>query len=367
MIQKLRSAKYLSLLINPLDLLRTKKVLHVNPTIEAKRQEPERTKVFVYDYDSEAVESEEVTTLLACYKFLDSEKESWINVDGLRKSDVEDICNHYGIHPLIAEDILSVGQRPKMDELNGLLFCLLSMLYFNETDNSVESEQISIVLGKNFVISFQEDATKDVFNPLRDKIKIAKSKIRQSGADYLFYSLIDMIVDNYFVVMEKLGERIEGLEEDITRRADTKTLSKINMFRKEMIVLKRSISPVREVINGILRSESNLVDEKTEKYFKDVYDHIVQANELAENYRDMMINLQDLYVSNVNLKMNEVMKVMAVVTCLLAPATVIGGIFGMNFERIPWLHNEYGFFIAVGLMLIVPIGMIWTFVKRGWF
>ncbi len=367
MIQKLRSAKYLSLLINPLDLLRTKKVLQVNPTVEARRQEPEHTKIFVYDYDSEAVESEEVTALPACYKFLDSAKASWINVDGLRKSDVEDICNHYGIHPLIAEDILSVGQRPKMDELNGLLFCLLNMLYFNETDNSVESEQISIVLGKNFVISFQEDATKDVFNPLRDKIKIAKSKIRQSGADYLFYSLIDMIVDNYFLVMEKLGERIEGLEEDITRRADTKTLSKINMFRKEMIVLKRTISPVREVINGILRSESNLVDEKTEKYFKDVYDHIVQANELAENYRDMMINLQDLYVSNVNLKMNEVMKVMAVVTCLLAPATVIGGIFGMNFERIPWLHNEYGFFIAVGLMPIVPIGMIWTFVKRGWF
>ena len=139
------------------------------------------------------------------------------------------------------------------------------------------------------------------------------------------------------------------------------------MLRKEMIVLKRNISPVRELINGILRSESNLVEEMTEKYFKDVYDHIVQANELAENYRDMMINLQDLYLSNVNLKMNEVMKVMAVVTCLLAPATVIGGIFGMNFEKIPWLHNKYGFFIAVGLMLIIPIWMISMFKRKGWF
>ena len=367
MLQHIRSAKYLSLLKNPLDLLRTKKVLQVNPTIAPERQEPAEIKIFVYDYNSEEVKVEEVTALSACYKYLDTAKASWINVDGLRKSDVEDICNHYGIHPLIAEDILSIGQRPKMDELNGLLFCLLNMLYFNEEDNSVESEQISIVLGKNFVISFQEDNTKDVFNPLREKIKITGSKIRISGADYLFYSLIDMIVDNYFVVMEKLGERIEGLEEDITRRADTRTLSKINMLRKEMIVLKRSISPVREVINGILRSESNLVDEKTEKYFKDVYDHIVQANELAENYRDMMINLQDLYLSNVNLKMNEVMKVMAVVTCLLAPATVIGGVFGMNFERIPWLHNEYGFYIAVGLMLLIPIAMIWMFAKRGWF
>ena len=176
-----------------------------------------------------------------------------------------------------------------------------------------------------------------------------------------------MIVDNYFIVMEKLGEGIEALEEDIIRRADNKTLSRINMLRKEMIVLKRSISPVREVINGILRSENNLVDEKTEKYFKDIYDHIVQANELAENYRDMMINLQDLYLSNVNLKMNEVMKVMAVVTCLLAPATVIGGIFGMNFDKIPWLHNEFGFYLAVGIMLIIPVWMIVMFRRRGWF
>ncbi len=366
-MQKIKPAKYLSLLFNPLDLLKTKRVLQVNPTIAAQRIEPSKIKIFVFDYNNEEVKEEEITSLPACYKYLDTAKASWINVDGLRKTDVEEIAGHYGIHPLIAEDILSVGQRPKMDELNGLLFCLLSMLYFNEKDNTVETEQISIVLGKNFVISFQEDATKDVFNPLREKIKVAGSKIRLNGADYLFYSLIDMIVDNYYLVMEKLGDRIEALEEDITRRPDTRTLSKINTLRKEMIVLKRSISPVREVINGILRSESDLVDEKTEKYFKDVYDHIVQANELAENYRDMMINLQDLYLSNVNLKMNEVMKVMAVVTCLLAPATVIGGIFGMNFDTIHWLHNQFGFYLAVGLMLIIPIVMIYMFVKRGWF
>jgi magnesium transporter len=244
---------------------------------------------------------------------------------------------------------------------------LLNMLFFNREISSVENEQISIVLGSNFVLSFQEDATRDVFNPVREKIKIAGSKLRQSKADYLFYSLIDMIVDNYFVIMEQLGEKIEDLEEDIARRPDTRTLAKINMLRKEMIFLKRNISPVREMINGILRSESNLIEEKTEKYFKDVYDHIIQANELAENYRDMMITLQDLYLNNVNLKMNEVMKVMAVVTCLLAPATVIGGIFGMNFNRIPWLHNPNGFFIAVGLMLIIPVWMIWIFKRRGWF
>jgi magnesium transporter len=353
--------------LRPFEKLTTKKVLQVNPTIAAVRTEPEDTKITVFDFNSQEFCTEQLHAVEDAYKFLGTSKVSWINVDGLRAKDVENICTHFGIHPLIQEDILSWGQRPKMDDLNQLLFCLLNMLYFNEETSSVETEQVSIVLGKTFVISFQEDAKRDVFNPIREKIKVNGSKLRLSGPDYLFYSLIDMIVDNYFVIMEKLGEKIEGLEEDITHKPDIRTLAKINILRKEMILLKRNISPVREMINGILRSESELIDEKTEKYFKDVYDHIVQANELAENYRDMMINLQDLYLSNVNLKMNEVMKVMAVVTCLLAPATVIGGIFGMNFNRIPWLHNPNGFFIAVGLMLIIPIWMIWMFKRKGWF
>lgn len=358
---------YLSYLINPLDLLRTKKVLQVNPTIEAPRKEPEETKIIVYDYDSSKIDIKQLKSIPDCYSYIDPKTVSWINVDGLKKTDVESICAHFGIHYLIIEDILSLGQRPKMDDINGLLFCLMNMLYFNEKDSAVEIEQISIILGKNFVISFQEDANRDVFDPLRERLKVHNTKIRQNGADFLFYALIDMIVDNYFVVMEKLGEKIEGLEEDIVRSPNTKSLAKINMLRKEMIILKRSVAPVRELVNGILRSENELIEERTEKYFKDVYDHIVQANDLAENYRDMMMNLHDLYLSNVNLKMNEVMKVMAVVTCLLAPATVIGGIFGMNFETIPLLHNKWGFFISVGLMLFIPLAMVRIFRKRGWF
>lgn len=358
---------YFSYIFNPLELLRTKKVLKVNPTVTPVRTEPDSIKIFVYDYDGDTIEEKELSTVPACYNYIDSKKVTWINVDGLRKNDVEAICNHYGIHYLIMEDILSMGQRPKMDEIEGLLFCLLNMLYFNAKDATVEIEQISIVLGKNFVISFQEDEKRDVFNPLREKLKISSTKVRQNSADFLFYSLLDMIVDNYYVVMEKLGDKIEELEEDILRNANKKSLAKINMLRKEMIILKRNVGPVRDIVNGILRSESELIQERTEKYFKDIYDHIVQANDLAENYRDMMMNLHDLYLSNVNLKMNEVMKVMTVVTCLLAPATVIGGIFGMNFEIIPLLHNKWGFFISVGLMLFIPIVMIRVFRRRGWF
>ncbi|MBK7434233.1 MAG: magnesium/cobalt transporter CorA [Chitinophagaceae bacterium] len=360
-------SKYFSYLINPLELLRTKKVLHVNPTIVSPRAEPDEIRIFVYDYTPQQIDVKEVDKVSECFPYIDSDTITWINVDGLKKTEVESICNHYGIHYLITEDILSIGQRPKMDEINGLLFCLLNMLYFNEKDSAVETEQISIVLGKNFVISFQEDASRDVFNPLREKLKVAGTKVRQNKADFLFYSLIDMIVDNYYLVMEKLGDKIEALEEDIVRNANTRSLVQINSLRKEMIVLKRSVAPVRELVNGILRSENDLVEAKTEKYFKDVYDHIVQANDLAENYRDMMMNLHDLYLSNVNLKMNEVMKVMAVVTCLLAPATVIGGIFGMNFDAIPLLHNRWGFFISVGLMLFIPLAMIRIFRRRGWF
>lgn len=346
---------------------RTRDIFHVNPTIVPEREEATEISIRVYDYSPVYFTEKQLDNIEECFSYRDSQHISWVNIDGIRKKDVEAICQHYGIHMLIIEDIMSVGQRPKMDEMDPVLYCLLNMLYFNDRTGAVETEQISIILGKDFVISFQEDAGRDVFNPIREKLKVTNSKLRQSPADYLCYALLDMIVDNYYVVMEKLGERIEMLEERIIRSSNTRSLAEINSLRKELIVLKRNVSPVRDLINGFIRSESDLLEERTTKYFKDIYDHIVQANELAESYRDMMMNLQDLYLSNVNLKMNEVMKVMAVVTCLLAPATVIGGIFGMNFDRLPYIHHQYGFFIAVGLMLLFPIWMVIAFRKRGWF
>ena len=346
---------------------RTKEILSINPTVIPEREEAESVSVVVYDYDEEHLEEFSSQHIEDCLHLKTSNRVSWINIDGLRKSDVERVCEHYGVHSLLVEDILSVNQRPKMDEVEDLLFCLLNMLYFNDTNKTVETEQISIVLGRDFVLSFQEDASRDVFDPLRLKIRMPKSQIRQRTADYLCYTMLDMIVDNYFLVMEKLGEQIELLEEEVIRRSNTRSLAKINQLRKELIVLKRNIGPVRDLLNNIIRSESELLEDRTTKYFKDVSDHINQANDLTENYRDMMVSLQDLYINNVNLKMNEVMKVMAIVTCLLAPATVIGGIFGMNFDRIPYAHHEWGFYFAVTMMLVIPLWMLWAFRKRGWF
>ncbi len=358
--------RYLTHFLNPLNLLRTKKILQVNPTVIPERRAAHPTMISVFDYDNDNIEQASFEHISGCFRYLETKSNTWINVDGINKLDVEAICNHYGIHPLFIEDILTVGQRPKMDELENKLFCVLHMLYFNAEQGTVESEQVSIILGKNFVISFQEDGSRDVFNSIRDKLKVNGSRIRSGTVDYLFYALIDSIVDHYFSVMEKLGERIELLEEDVIRNSNNRTLAKVNLLRKEMIVLKRTIAPVREMINGILKSESELIHERTEKYLKDVYDHIVQANDLAENYRDMMMTLQDLYLNNVNLKMNEVMKFLAVVTTLLAPATVIGGIFGMNFDIIPFSHHQLGFYTTIGAMLAIAVVMIFWFRRKGW-
>jgi magnesium transporter len=346
---------------------KTKKSPYNMPVSITQREDARSVKVVVNDYTANTIEKFKLQNVEESYRFKDNDHVSWINIDGLRKDDVEGICNTYGIHPLIAEDILSLNQRPKMDEVEGVMYCLLNMLYFNGTTCSVEQEQISIVFGKNFVISFQEDARRDAFNHIRDKLVINNSKLRQRGSDYLCYSMIDMIVDNYFVVMEKIGERIEWLEDVVIKVSADRSLSRINQVRKELNVLKRNIVPVREIINGFMRNESELLEDRTTKYFKDVYDHIVQAFDITESYREMMMSLQDLYINNINLRMNQVMKVMAIVTCLMAPATVIGGIFGMNFETIPYLHTRYGFFIAVALMLAIPVWMLREFKRKGWF
>ena len=346
---------------------RTKEILTVNPVNNQCRIDAEKVFITVYDYNEQELHESSLNRLEDSYVYLHNNRISWINIDGLRKSDIIRISEKFGIHQLITEDILSMGQRPKMDEVEDILYCLLNMLYYNENQGTVETEQVSIVLGKDFVLTFQEDPQRDVFNPIRDKLKMANSKLRQRGADYLCYAMLDLIVDNYFYVMEKLGDRIEQVEEEVIRNSNKRSLARINQLRKELIVLKRNIAPVRDLVNGIIRSESVLLDDRTTKYFKDVQDHIMQAYDLSENYRDIMISMQDLYINNVNLRMNEVMKVMAIVTCLMAPATVIGGIFGMNFDIIPTAHNEWGFYTAVAFMLLIPVAMLVIFKKRGWF
>jgi magnesium transporter len=366
-VMVIRPTRYLKYIFPMFGTHRTKKILQVNPTLVDDRKEPANVSIQVYEFDGQSLEVHNFTEVRKCETFKQNGKISWINIDGIRKADVEAISEYFDIHPLITEDVLSQGQRPKMDEIQDYLSCVLNMLYYNTEAKTVETEQISIVLGKNVVISFQEDASRDVFNPIREKLKLASSKLRTYGADYLCYAMLDLIVDNYYLVMEHLGEAIEQAEEEVIRRSNTKTLAKINSLRKEMIILKRNVTPARELINGFIRSESDLLADNNTKYYKDVYDHAVQANDLCENYRDMIISLQDLYLNQTNLKMNEVMKVMTIVTCLLAPATVIGGVFGMNFDFLPLRNNHWGFYISVVSMFVIPLIMLIAFRRRGWF
>lgn len=321
----------------------------------------------VFDFNEHEISETTPTKITTCSAFSQSTNTTWINVENASTDQVKGLSEHFGIHYLIQEDILTIGQRPKMDEVNQILYVVLNMLYFNELTKTIEQEQISIALGDHFVISFQEEAARDVFNPIRERLHIKNAKIRQMQADYLFYCLIDMIVDSYFLVIEKVGQKIEAIEESLLYKTNKDTFQSINTLRKEIIQLKRNTTPVRDLLSSIMRSDCVFLLDNTKKYFKDIYDHAIQANELVENYRDLTLALHDIYLNNMNLKMNEVMKTMAIVTTVMAPATVIGGIFGMNFEVIPFAHNHWGFYGTIALMLIIPLIMILHFKKRGWF
>jgi magnesium transporter len=291
----------------------------------------------------------------------------WINVDGLRADEVGRLCALFGIHPLMAEDVLSRNERPKMEESGELIFCVLPQMFYDEAAACITLEQVSIVLGKNFVMSFQEEKQFDVFDSVRSRLRDPESKLRQREADYLVYNLLDVIVDSYFDVLEKLALRLEALEEGLIRTQTNQQLAQISVLRRDVATVRRAVLPVRELVAHFVRSDSELLAERNEKYFRDVLDHAIQANDFIDAHRDSLMNLQDLYMNQINLRMNEVMKVFTLLATLMAPATVIGGIFGMNFIHMPLLHARYGFDVAVLLMLGFPALMIFWFKRKGWF
>ena len=362
------SNKYLQYL-NPLELLQTKKVLQNNPTVPIVTAFKGESVLTLFTYNDTACNTK--TTIKSNqigHAFLEKDKKYWLNVDVINKQTVEEIGGAIGSDPLIIEDILNDYQRPKTDEIDDHFTCVLQMLFFNELSNTIEGEQVSFVLGENYLFSFQDEATRDLFTPIRERMLHENTKIRTRKVDYLLYALLDRIVDHYFIVLEKLSVQIEKLEEEITNNlADDFTMNRINNLRKELIYFKRNTFPVRDLIQSIIRSENIHFEESTKKYFKDIYDHILQVNDLSENYRDMITNIRDLYFNKVNVKLNEIMKFLAIVTTLLSPATVIGGIFGMNFERIPYIHNQHGFWLATLAMIIFPILLLLYFKKKKWF
>jgi magnesium transporter len=327
----------------------------------------EETKITLIDYDEANFQEREVKAVEECFSFREKPTVTWINVEGVHQVEVvEKLGNCFGLHPLVLEDILNTDQRPKMEIYGDYVYIVLKMLYGNYPNHLVEAEQVSLILGSNFVISFQEGKEGDVFNPVRERIRSGKGLIRKMGSDYLAYSLIDTIVDNYFLILENLGEKIELLEEELMARPTTTTIQEIQRFKNEMIFLRRVVWPLREVVSGLGRKESPLIKETTEIYLKDVYDHTVQVMETIEVYREMLSGMLDIYLSSVSNRLNSVMKVLTIIATIFMPLTFIAGIYGMNFKYMPELEWRWGYLAVWLVFVIVGVSMLIYFRKRKW-
>ena len=327
----------------------------------------EESKITVIDYDEANFQEREVKAVEECFAFRDKPSVTWINVEGVHQVEVvEKLGNCFGLHPLVLEDILNTDQRPKMEVYGGYVYIVLKMLYGNDSSRSVEAEQVSLILGSNFAISFQEGIEGDVFNPVRERIRSGKGLIRKMGSDYLAYSLIDTIVDNYFLMLENLGERIEFLEEELVAHPTTATLQEIQRIKYQMVFVRRAVWPLREVIGGLGRKESPLIKETTEIYLRDVYDHTVQVMDTIETYREMLSGMLDIYLSSVSNRLNSVMKVLTIIATIFMPLTFIAGIYGMNFKFMPELEWHWGYPAVWLIVVIIGISMLLYFRKKKW-
>ncbi len=320
----------------------------------------------VFDYNKDIVEEKKIDKIEGVFDYLSSERITWININGLgHVGAIESIGKHYGFHPLILEDIANTRQRPKIDEYDDYFFVVLKMLYFDNQEK-LAIEHISLVLGSNYVVSFQE-AEGDVFDPIRERLRAGKGKIRTMGSDYLLYALMDAIVDNYYSLIEVMGEKIESLEDELFEEKSNGDITyDIQNLKKEILKIRRAVFPLREVVNRIQKSDNPLILEKTQIYLRDLYDHIIQLAENIEIQREMIWGLMDMYMSTISNRMNAVMKVLTIIATIFIPLTFIAGVYGMNFKYMPELEFEYGYYVFWGVMVILFLALLYYFKRRKW-
>ena len=326
----------------------------------------ERVILELISYNNESVFMEENKPVDEILSKCDRNRKNWINIDGLsNRSLIGKVADTFDLHHLIIEDIMNVDHQPKTDELEGHLFLTMKMFYrFDE--EKIDYEHISFVLGKNYLLSFQEKEG-DIFSGIRTRIKQDNGIIRKRGTDYLLYRLVDTIVDSYYSVLEKIGEQVEAIEENISKNPSVEDFQQIQKIRKEFIYLRRVVYPLREAINKIVKNESGYIDENNEKYFADVYDHVIHLIDSLDTYKDLTSTMMDLYMNTINYKMNEVMKLLTIITTIFIPLSFIAGIYGMNFDNMPELRWEHGYFVILGLMGVMFILMILYFRYKKWF
>jgi magnesium transporter len=331
----------------------------------SKPEQPSKISTINYlnDYfeEKEAIKTDEI------FATSKSEGTSWINIDGIHDIELMDkIGKHFNIHPLVLEDILHITQRPKLEDYENHVFIVLRMFLYNPDNFEIKNEQVSLILGKNYLLTFQED-TEDVFDPVRERLRKGGSRIRNAGADYLAYALIDAVVDSYFHLLEILGEDIEEIEDRLVANPTKEDLQKVHQLRRDLILLRKSVWPLRELLNLLQRNESGLIQKPTEIYLRDVYDHTIQIIDTIESYRDMVVGMLDVYLSSLSNRLNEVMKVLTIIATVFIPLTFLAGVYGMNFEHFPELKWEWmypwGFWIFTATAILL---MLWYFKRRGW-
>ena len=324
----------------------------------------EEVNISMIDYDESQIQEKDAATVGECLPFKEKPTVTWINVSGIHDVTViEEFGKAFNIHPLLLEDIVHPDQRPKLEDYDDYLFLVLRMLRYDEAKEELQSEQVSLILGPNFVITFQEREG-DVFDAVRARIRNGKGKIRKMGCDYLTYALIDSVVDNYFLVFEKYGEKIEVLQDEVLSQPTPETLQVIQRTKRDMIFLRKSVWPLREAINALQRGESSLVTDNVNIYLRDVHDHTIQVIDTIETFRDIISGTLDVYLSSVSNKMNAVMKVLTIIATIFMPMTFIADIYGMNFKYMPELEWHWGYPLTLGIMLLLVVIMLLWFRRK---
>ena len=347
---------------------RTSKKAGMSPgtLVHVGEQKIETPRITVMNYDQERLEEKELKQIEESFACKDTPPVSWINIDGLHEVDlIEKLGIHFNIHPLTLEDIVNTGQRPKIEDFEDYVYLVFKMLRFDEAAGHIASEQVSLILGPNYLISFQE-AEGDVFNSVRERIRKGRGRIRKSGPDYLAHALIDGVVDHYFYILEKIGEKIEQLEERLHVQPTPEILQAIHDLKREMIYFRKQVWPMREVLSTWQKTESSIVQEANKIYIRDVYDHTVQVIDTIESFRDIVSGMMDLYLSTVSNKMNEVMKVLTIMATIFIPLTFVAGIYGMNFKFMPELEWKWSYPLLWVLLIAIFLSMVLYFKRKRW-
>jgi len=326
----------------------------------------EKARITLIDYDQERLEEKELKSIEEAFRYKDTPPVSWINIDGLHELGViEKIGTHFGIHPLILEDIVNTGQRPKVDDFEEYIYIVFKMLIFDETTFHISSEQVSLILGPHFLISFQETEG-DVFNFVRERIRKGRIQMRKSGPDYLAYALVDAVVDHYFLILEKIDEKIEQFEDRVYSDPTPEILLAIHDLKREIIYFRKQVWPMREVLNTWQKTESPLVQQANKVFIRDVYDHTIQVIDTIESFRDIIAGMMDLYLSAVSNRMNEVMKVLTIIATIFIPLTFFAGIYGMNFKFMPELEWKWSYPVLWAVLMVIFVSMLFYFRRKKW-